>query len=876
MNVLGVPNPKATKALMKTPGSWKKTSPLVESSKREPDEVLSGLGVTSAGLSHKEAKRRLETYGFNRIGEEKKKTLPTRVVDVFRDPLLLLLIAMAAISFLTGDYKAVAVISMMVALSAILRISQEMKADHAAEKLTAMVRTHVTVMRGGRKEDVPLHLVVPGDIILLSAGDPVPADSRLVSSKDLFVNQSALTGESLPVEKHASKSTGDAENPLELENLCFMGTNVESGTGTAVVVIAGKGTYFGSVADSILHVETLTSFDKGLRGYTYLVIRMILLLAPVVFLINGLTKGNWFEAFIFSLSIVVGLAPEMLPMIVNVNLAKGATVMSEKKVIVKRLNSIQNFGAMDVLCADKTGTLTQGRVILEKHIDALGREENTEVLKYAYINSFYQTGLKNLIDDAVLRHEALNLQHGVEKNYIKVDEITFDFARKRMSVVVEEKGGPPTIICKGAVEEMMSVSTMGQADGSVFRLDASHRERISQLVGGLNNDGFRVIAVGYKRAEPGKKTFKVADESDLTLAGFIAFLDPPKSTAAHAIRELNGMGVNVKVLTGDNERVTQYICRHVGIPTGKIILGAEVESMGDGELKEAVEQASVFAKLSPKHKERIISSLKAKGHVVGFMGDGINDAPALRTADVGISVDTAADIAKESSSIILLDKNLHVLKDGVHEGRKVSGNILKYVKMASSSSFGNMFAVPIGSFFLPFLPMLPLQVLVNNLLYDFSQIAIPTDDVDKEWLEKPRKWSIDHLRRFIILIGPISSVFDITTYLVMLYVFNAWANPALFQTGWFVESMFTQTLIIHVIRTNRMPFRESNASLSLTLMSLIICAIAAILPYSPLADTLGFVHLPLLYWPVLALTVIAYLGLTQLIKGWFLRKYGEF
>jgi Mg2+-importing ATPase len=719
-------------------------------------------------------------------------------------------------------------------------------------------------------------MLVPGDIIRLAAGDMTPADVRVLSAKDLFLNQAALTGESLPVEKKADAAPADVHNPLELVNICFLGTNVESGAATAVVICTGKQTYLGSLAASIVGQRQLTSFDKGINKFTWLMILFIAVMVPTVFLLNGLSKHNWMEAFLFAMAVAVGLTPEMLPMIVTVNLSKGALDMARKKVIVKRLNAIQNFGAMDVLCTDKTGTITQGKIVLEKHLDVNG-EDSEKVLHFGYLNSFHHTGLKNLLDEAILKHEELEQHLQVQEKYRKIDEIPFDFVRRRMSVVVEDESGLNTLICKGAVEEVLSLCTRVELNGEVIAVQAEHDTRRRQLADELNGQGFRVIALAYKQMQGSsdEPVYAVKDETDLILLGFLAFLDPPKDTATEALKRLHRLNVDVKILTGDNEIVTSYICKEVGMPVEHLLLGSQIEAMSDDELAVAVAASSVFARLAPAHKERIIRALQSKDHVVGFMGDGINDAPALKAADVGISVDSAVDIAKESSDIILLENNLLILEQGVLEGRRVFGNIIKYIKMAASSNFGNMLSVVGASVFLPFLPMLPIQVLINNLLYDFSQTTIPTDEVDADWLTKPRKWAIGEIERFILFFGPISSIFDYLTFFIMLYLFNSWQNPALFHTGWFVESIFTQTLIIHIIRTNRIPFIESRASWQLITTSLIIVAVGALLTVSPLADTLGFVALPPLYWLLLAVMLLCYMILTQLVKTWFIRKFGE-
>jgi Mg2+-importing ATPase len=828
------------------------------------------------GLSQAEADLRLRQYGPNEIAREKRQSVLMRLLSNVKNPLVLLLTALGLLSFLTGDLRATAVIFVMVLLGVVLRFFQEMRADQAAEKLQAMVSNTATLVRDGQEAEVPLEMLVPGDIIRLAAGDMVPADVRVLSAKDLFLNQAALTGESLPVERSADATSADIQNPLDLPNLCFLGSNVESGSATAVVIITGDKTYFGSLAATIVGQRQLTSFDKGVNQFTWLMIRFIAVMVPAVFLINGLSKHNWLEAFLFAMAVAVGLTPEMLPMIVTVNLSKGALAMARKKVIVKRLNAIQNFGAMDVLCTDKTGTITQGKIVLEKHLDAHG-DPSEKVLQFGYLNSYHQTGLKNLLDEAILDHEELEARLKVKEKYRKIDEIPFDFVRRRMSVVVEDETGLNTLICKGAVEEVLGLCTRVEVEGEVIEVLPEHDAKRRQLADDLNGQGFRVIALAYKQM-PGatdEPVYAIKDESDLILLGFLAFLDPPKDTATEALKRLHGLNVDVKILTGDNEIITAYICKEVGMPVEHLLLGSQVESMSETELAEAASATSVFARLAPAHKEHIIRALQSKGHVLGFMGDGINDAPALKAADVGISVDSAVDIAKESSDIILLENSLLILEQGVLEGRRVFGNIIKYIKMAASSNFGNMFSVVGASAFLPFLPMQPIQVLTNNLLYDFSQTTIPTDEVDAEWLIKPRKWEIGGILRFILFIGPISSIFDYLTFFMMLYVFNCWHNPNLFHTGWFVESLFTQTLIIHVIRTNKIPFLQSRASWPLILSSVIIVAVGSWLTVSPVAGALGFVPLPPLYWLLLAVVLVCYVVLTWAIKTWFYRRFGE-
>ena len=863
------PHPSAT---TKPKGNSIRVSPiLAELARLETGEVFTRLKTSRNGLTQADAQARLIEYGPNLIAAEKQRGWLWRLFTATRNLLVVLLAALATISFATGDFRAGTVMALMVILGVGLRFVQESRADAAAAKLKAMITVTSAVVRDGQAAEIQLEQLVPGDIVQLSAGDMIPADLRLISAKDLFVAQSALTGESLPVEKMEAREVRENVSPLEFANICFLGTSVESGSATAVVVATGARTYFGSMASSIIGQETETSFDKGVNRFTMLMIRFMIVMVPLVFLINGLTKGNWREAFFFSLAVAVGLTPEMLPMIVSVCLSKGALAMSRKKVIVKRLNSIQNFGAMDVLCTDKTGTLTLDHVILERYCDVM-QKENEDVLLDAYLIAHFQTGLKNVLDRAVLKYRELHQKFLIEDHH-KVDEIPFDFSRRMMSVVVEAPDKTRRILSKGAPESIFPRCSFYELEDEVYPMEPVLIGDLMEQYQELSADGFRVLAVAYKDLET-RPAYSKDDESELVLKGYVAFLDPPKDTAAKAIEALRKIGVTVKVLTGDNDLVTRKVCHEVGINTEKVLLGVKVDPMTDDQLAEAVESTHVFARLSPAHKQRIIRALQRKQHVVGFMGDGINDAPALRVADVGISVDSGVDIAKESATVILLEKSLMVLEEGVIEGRKVFVNILKYIRMGASSNFGNMFSVLGASAFLPYIPMAPLQVLTNNLLYDFSQVPIPTDNVGSEETAKPRPWHIGEITKFILLIGPISSIFDYTTYLMMLYIFNAW-NPSkasLFQTGWFVESLMTQTLIIHVIRTKKVPFIQGRASWPLTVTTVIIMAIGMWLPYSPLATALGFVHLPPLYWPLLFITLLCYVALTQIVKMWLIRK----
>ena len=857
---------------LKKGGGIRVSPQLVEAARAEIPDVMRTLATSPQGLTDSEAETRRETYGPNEVAQEEKHGWLWRLMISLRNPLVVLLAALAAISFATGDARAGTVMCLMVVLGVLLKFIQEARADTAAAQLKAMIKVTATVFRDGQAMEVPLKEIVPGDVVKLSAGDMIPADLRVLTSKDLFVIQASLTGESLPIEKFDAREMREDVSPLEFSNACFLGTSVESGTATAVAVATGKQTYFGSMAGTIVGQQVETSFDKGIKRFTWLMIRFMMVMVPLVFLINGFTKGNWGEAFFFALAVAVGLTPEMLPMIVSVSLSRGAILMSKKKVIVKRLNSIQNFGAMDVLCTDKTGTLTIDHVILEHHCDVV-RKEDDAVLRDAYLVSHFQTGLKNVLDRAILDHrQDIHEQHGIDAHR-KVDEIPFDFSRRMMSVVVQLPDGVHRLLTKGAPEEIFRRCTRFELEEEVLPMDPILIQDLRDEYQRLSADGFRVLAVAYKDLEA-RAAYSKDDECDLVLRGYVAFLDPPKGSAGPAIAALQKHGVAVKILTGDNDLVSKKVCRDVGLPTEHLVLGTDVEKMTDEELLVASRRATLFARLSPADKQRIIRVLRANGHVVGFMGDGINDAPALRAADVGISVDSAVDIAKESADVILLEKSLLVLEEGVLEGRKVFANIVKYVRMGASSNFGNMFSVLGASAFLPFVPMLPIQVLTNNLLYDFSQVPIPTDNVDAEQVVKPRPWSMDEISRFILFIGPISSIFDYTTYFVMLYVFNCWdpSRSSLFQTGWFVESLMTQTLIIHVIRTNKLPFLQSMPSVPLILTSTIIMMVGLWLPHSGLASSLGFTELPALYWPILLATLLCYIVLTQTVKVWLIKK----
>jgi len=850
---------------------------LIDAATAEPAALLKQLGTTPAGLTVAAAAQRLSALGPNLVAHERRQSFLRELLGRARNPLNFLLLSLAALSYFLGDKRAAAVIAVMVLLSVSLAFMQEHRSNNAAAKLRAMVRTTATVLRhaaGGEQVlEVPIEQLVPGDVVRLSAGDLVPADVRVLAAKDLFLNEASLTGEAMPVEKSAATVDGRRDAPTDLPNVCFMGSNVLSGAGTAVVVQTGAATCFGDLARTLVGERAPTSFDKGVTRFTWLMIRFMAVMVPSVFVINGMTKGDWLEALMFALAVAVGLTPEMLPMIVTVNLAKGAIAMSRKRVIVKRLNAIQNFGAMDVLCTDKTGTLTQDKIILMHHVDLHGQESN-RVLEYAYLNSQFQSGLKNLLDVAVLEHVELKEHVQLEHRFEKIDELPFDFSRRRMSVILSTEEKKHLLISKGAVEEVFAACTHYVMDDDVAPPDASHLVQMQQQTAKLNADGFRVIAVAYREFVNSQPTYHTADESNLILLGYIAFLDPPKESARTAIAALACSGVRVKILTGDNDIIAQKICREVGVATDDILLGGDVDKLTDQELAQRLETVTVCAKVSPAQKSRIIEALHLAGHVVGFLGDGINDGPALKSADVGISVDTAVDIAKESADIILLEKSLMVLSDGVLEGRKIFGNIVKYIKMGASSNFGNMFSVLGASIFLPFLPMAPIQVLTNNLLYDFSQTTIPTDNVDRDYIEAPRRWDVGNITKFMLFLGPVSSIFDYVTYGTLLFVFGAWTNPPLFQTGWFVESLLTQTLIIHIIRTGNIPFLQSRASNSLIVTTILVASAGAVLPYSPFGPTLGFVPLPGAYWPAVFLIILGYCVVAHLVKAWFVRRYG--
>lgn len=832
--------------------------------------LLNEFSTTSCGLSSDEALHRLDIYGYNEPVRKEKVSLVKVILSKFKNPLNIMLIVIALFSLFFGEHISALIIIFMVSISIILGTAQEYRAGKAVEELNALVKTRSTVIRDGKEKDIDLYEVVPGDIVKLEAGDIVAADMRIISCKDLFINQSSLTGESFPIEKTAEPVSKKNISVISLNNLIFMGSSVVSGIAYGLVLKTGKETEFGRISVSLSSKKAKTSFERGINQFTVLMIKLIALLVAGIFCVILLLKrGPFIDALLFSLAVAVGLAPEMLPMLVTINMANGASVMAKKKVIVKKLESIQNFGAMDILCTDKTGTLTMDEIVLERHCNILG-SENEHVLKYAYINSSKQSGLRSVMDNAILKHEHLAIP-----DYKKLDEIPFDFSRKILSVVVD-MGKGPVIISKGAPEEIFKRCKYYSLDGDIKPLTKKALLKAQKQYGSLSADGFRVLAVAYRKLKF-KETYAKSDEADLVLKGFAAFLDPAKSSALEAIESLNARGVEIKILTGDNEIVTKKICNDVKLRIKGVITEPELERLSDKKLKDAVENNTIFARLTPTQKERIIKALQDNKHTVGYLGDGINDAPSLKTADVGISVNNAVDIAKESASIILLEKNLNVLDNGVIEGRKTFGNIVKYIKMGASSNFGNMLSMAGVTVFLPFLPMLPIQILFNNFLYDLSNVSLPTDTVDEEYLAKPRPWNIKFIRQFVLLMGPLSSIYDFLTYAVMWFLFAGYTQTAhaqaLFHTGWFIESLFTQTLVIYIIRTNKIPFIQSMPSKYLLFTTLAVLTGALFVTFSSVGAYLQFTPLPLNYFVILMLMVATYMLLVQKVKNWLIKKY---
>ncbi|MFJ4165939.1 magnesium-translocating P-type ATPase [Microbacterium sp. NPDC089698] len=865
---------------------------LVDSAAQPAKITLRAFSSDIDGIDEHAVEERRARYGSNEVRHDKPAPAVVQLLKTFLNPFILILLFLSAVMLCTDvifadpadgpDYTGVSTIGAMVLVSVLLRFWQEYRSSRAAEQLKAMVRTTAAITRrvDGRPVtgELPIEQIVRGDIVQLAAGDMIPADVRFLRTKDLQINQSMLTGEAMPAEKtFEADKTATAASIVDAANLGFMGTSVVSGSGTAVVIGTGRLSYFGSMSSAIVGARPETAFDQGIKKVTFTLIKFMLVMVPVVFIVNGLTK-DWTSAFLFGVTTAVGLTPEMLPLVVTANLAKGAKFMARRKVIVKRLNSIQNLGAMDVLATDKTGTLTEDRIVLEQHLDTSGtRSEST--LRYAAANAHFQTGLRNLLDGAVLTAAGPGMLDEVRRDFSLVDEMPFDFVRRRMSVVVSD-GFAQTIITKGAAEELLDRCTNELRDGEETELTAARRIELDDLVAAQNELGMRVLAVAVRSIAPDEKgrfpDYSAEDEHDMTLVGFLSFLDPPKATAGAAIANLRHRGVEVKVITGDNPLVAATVCREIGMDPGRIVLGPEIDELSLRELGELADETTVFAKTNPAQKARIVEAMREHGHTVGFMGDGINDAPALRTADVGISVDTAVDIAKESADIILLEKDLNVLDGGVVEGRRTFVNTMKYIKMTASSNFGNMFSVLVASAMLPFLPMIPLVVLVQNLAYDLSMLTLPWDRVDERDIEQPRKWETKTLSRFMILIGPTSSIFDITTYLLMWFVFqaNSPAHAALFQSGWFIESIISQTLIVHLLRTKRLPFVQSRAGLPVLLATGAVCVFGLVLPFTGWGHVLGLVSLPWTYFPWLVLTLVAYCLVVQVAKKAFIRRFG--
>ena len=872
---------------------------LYAASEYTAEELLGLYNVPAGGLTDALAERSRDEYGANILTNGKKDSAAKRLAEAFISPFTLVLLALAVISVFTDivfasagerSYATVGIISAMVIISGTLRYVQETRSCNVAEKLTGMLHTTACAERGGVKREIPIEEIAVGDLIHLSAGDMIPADLRILTAKDLFISQSALTGESEPVEKTAC-SGGARDTLTDTENLAFMGSNVVSGSATAVAVAVGNGTMLGNMAGSLNGEAPKTAFEKGVNSVSWVLIRFMLIMVPVVLFINGFTKGDWVQALLFAISVAVGLTPEMLPMIVTACLAKGAVVMSREKVIIKNLNSIQNLGSMDILCTDKTGTLTQDRVVLEYHLNVDGAEDE-RVLRHAFLNSYFQTGLKNLIDIAVIARQQELGTGDLTERYTKVDEIPFDFERRRMSVVVRDRAGKTQLVTKGAVEEMLKCCSFAECGGSVLPLTDEVRSLVTSRSDAMNEQGMRVIAVAQKTNPAPAGEFSAADERDMVLIGFLAFLDPPKDTTKAAVQALTEYGVSVKILTGDNEKVTRAICSQVGLDAENMLLGSEIDALTDAQLGRLAAGVTVFAKLSPAQKARIVSVLRERGHSVGFMGDGINDAAAMRAADVGISVDTAVDIAKETAGVVLLEKDLMVLERGVIEGRKIYANMIKYIKITASSNFGNMLSVLASSAFLPFLPMASIHLILLNLIYDVSCTAMSWDNVDAEYLRSPRKWDAAGISRFMLRIGPTSSVFDIATFLLMYFVicpaftggepYTSLTDPAsralyvsIFQTGWFVESMWSQALVIHMLRTPKLPFVQSRAAAPVTLLTLAGSCAVTVIPFTPLGSALGFTALPAAYFLWLAAIVAGYMLLATAVKKSYVRRYGE-
>ncbi|MCX6808070.1 MAG: magnesium-translocating P-type ATPase [Candidatus Berkelbacteria bacterium] len=834
-----------------------------EISRLAPEKALQQYKTGRKGLSEREVRRRQRFYGANKIAAQKYGPV-VQLLSKFANPLVITLFVVAGVSFYFGEQINSIIVIALAVLSVILSFVQEYRANRNAQKLAERVKIKVKVIRDGHERTTNLEELVPGDLVALGVGDMVPADIRLISANRLYLNQSSLNGESFPVIKDSWASEIKSDDILDSDNIIFMGSSVVGGTGIGVVLAIGKGTQFGMLSEDISKVGVETAFEKGIKSYTWLMIRLIIILAAFIFFFNAIFKGNIVDALLFSLAVAVGLAPEMLPMIVTVNLSRGAMQMEKKKIIVKKLDSIQNFGAMDILCTDKTGTLTLDSIALIKYCDAKGRED-ISIFRYAYLNSHFETGLKNVLDQAILKHQKIETSH-----YEKIDELPYDFERRMMSVVLR-RAGKDLLVAKGAPEEIIAKSSHFSLKEVALPLSKKSKEKIISLYESLSREGFRVLAIATKKIRS-KTKLQFEDESDLVFQGFVTFLDPPKPDVSDTITSLAGLGVSLKILSGDNEMVTRKICNEVNFSISGIVNGNEISSASEHVLRELVAKANVFVRLTPLQKEKIIKALQSNGHVVGYLGDGVNDAPALKSADVGISVNTGMDIAKETAAIILLEKDLRVLCDCVIEGRKTFVNVIKYIKMGASSNLGNMISMTGASILLPFLPMLPPQVLLNNFLYDLSQVALPLDNVDAEDLQKPRPWDVNFIKEFMWTIGPVSSLFDFATFGIMWYVFRA--TPPLFRTGWFVESLLTQTLVVLIIRTKKIPLIQSRASKYLLYTLIAVIFVGAIIPYTVLARWFGFTPLPALFFLIILGLAAVYIFLVQIVKVWFIKKFG--
>lgn len=828
-----------------------------------PADVAGGAGA--AGLSGADARARLAQFGPNLFREHEEQPLWLQFLSRFKNPLILLLLAASAISALTGELTNFLIITLMVLFSVTLDFVQEHRAGKAAASLRQSVSVRARVVRDGKALAVAVAEVVPGDLVLLSAGDLVPADGRVLLADDFFVKQALLTGESYPVEKKPGELAATASDIQDAANAVFMGTTVISGSASIRVMHTGTGTAIGAIAERLVRPPPPTSFEIGTHRFGMLIMRLTILMVLFVLLVNALMHKPWLESFLFAVALAVGLTPELLPMVVSVTLSRGALLMARKRVIVKRLAAIQNLGSMGVLCTDKTGTLTEARIKLEQHVDPQG-QASERVLELAYLNSFFETGLKSPLDEAILSHEDIDVSA-----WKKIDEVPFDFERRRVSVLLD-KGSGRQLVVKGAAEEIVGLCTHYEAQGSGARipLDRAARERIDGVHEGLEKEGFRVLGIAWREVPLDHPHAVVGDETALVFAGFAGFLDPPKASAGKALAALKESGVSVKIVTGDSELVTQHVCGQLGIPVTGVLTGKEIAVMDDAALQIRAEKANLFCRVNPAQKERVILALKARGHVVGYLGDGINDAPSLHSADVGLSVDSAVDVAKEAADMILLDQDLQVLHDGVLEGRRTFGNIMKYIMMGTSSNFGNMFSMAGAALFLPFLPMLPTQILLNNVLYDLSEVPIPLDQVDGEELRRPRVMDMKFIRDFMLVIGPISSAFDFLTFYVMLVILKA--DEKLFQTGWFVESLCTQVLVIFIIRTRGNPFR-SRPHPVLAATSVCIAGLGAVLPFTPLGTYFGFVPPPARFYFILAAMVAVYLLIVEFAKQGFYRRY---